>query len=469
MTKKRKRGLMEPLRFIGLLIVILALLGGVFASTLGNQTVAPTPTEDLHTPSGVVFPAVESGGTKLVTDYTYFHPSGFMSLPHFVGWDLPAQGSVDAGSSQPTVGEEVSEPAGDIKITRVGSTFINGLVLGVIHAFAEKDPNRQTPTLQDLDKFYNKENLDQAWSNFKGGWTELNRGVQGDVYVINVELKLDDNTYLGRQVSRLNGDWLMVTRLVVPNNNPALLDTLQNAVMPNFKLWDQALTTPLTWRSVADTATGYVVKFPPGWTLLGGTPGTPYTVTATLGPDTFTLVTHAEPQKALKTEDDVRSYLKTTEPNSVLQTVKAVTISDTPGFLASYQSPDTDGNLHSAQATLLNGKNGTLYVINFQSSIRKKDLLDESDQSIPPELAQVRNSFFTLPVDQMAATLTPTATLVLPTDLPTVTVAATPVPPTPVPLTATIAATATGTAVPATPVPPTATSTAAPPSPTIGF
>jgi len=134
--------------------------------------------------------------------------------------------------------------------------------------------------------------------------------------------------------------------------------------------------------------------------------------------------------------------------------VKAVTINDTSGFAISYQNPDTDGNLHSAQATLLNGKNGTLYVINFQSSLRKKDLLDENDKSIPPELAQVRNSFFTVPTDQLVPTLTPT--LAVPTDLPVITEAATAVPTaTSVPATAATAATRTSTAT-ITPAPMTA-------------
>ncbi len=464
--RKMRRRLNQPLRIVGLLLVIGAMLGGIFVSTIGNQSVALTPTDSgSPTAPGVIFPAVPSGGTQLIPDYTYFHPSGFTSLPHFVGWDLPTQGSVDAGSNQPTVGEEVSLPSGNVQITRVGSTFINGLVLGVIHAFAEKDPNRKTPTVQDLDGFYTKANLDAAWSNFKGGWKELNRGVQGNLFVINFELYLDTDTYLGRQVSQLNGDWLMAVRLVVPNNNPQLLDTLQNAVIPKFKLWNQALSTPLNWRSIADTTLGYVVKFPPDWTLLGGTRGTPYTVTATLGADTYTLVTHAEPKQATSTEAEARAYMKTAWPNSTVQTVKAVTINDTPGFAISYQNPDTDGNLHSALATLLNGKNGTLYVIDFQSSLRKKDLLDESDKTIPVELSQVRNSFFTVPADALVPTLTPTVTPVTPTEPPTATTAATTVPttavpPTAVPPTSTLPATRTATttiAPTATPVAPTAT------------
>jgi len=412
---------MDPrMRVLAVLLTVIILVTAVYGLTGTQTTVAVTPTASALTPTTVpvvVFPTVPPGGTTLTAAYTYFHPSGLLSLPYLLGWDLPDNG-----------GEEVTEPpapaagttpdASKPQITRVGATFINNETLSVIHVFAEKDPSRKAQSVADLDAYYTKDNLNGAWANFTGGWTETNRGAQGDLYILNFELKLNNSTYLARIVSRFSGEWLVVSRLVVPNNNPQLLDQLQNAIFPKIQIWTQALTVPLTWRAVADPVSGYVVKFPSEWHLVDGAPGYPYTITAPLGTDTITMTTHGESSTGIKSQDDVLTYTKKTWPNSTVQTIKAITIGTTTGFSVSYTSPDSDGNQHSAVASLLNA-NGMLYVINFQSLTRKGDLLDETNKDIPAELAQVRNSFFALPMNQMVPTLTPSPTLVPPTPLPT--------------------------------------------------
>src|SRR5258708_31681561 len=66
----------QPLRIGGLLLVIGAMLGGIFVSTIGNQSVALTATDSgSPTAPAVIFPAVPSGGTQLIPDSTHFHPA----------------------------------------------------------------------------------------------------------------------------------------------------------------------------------------------------------------------------------------------------------------------------------------------------------------------------------------------------------------------------------------------------------
>jgi hypothetical protein len=410
MNKKNKNSPNGLVRLFTLVLIVVMLLAGVasFPNGLTGQTLTPTISSGSVVPT-VQFPEVPPGGTTVISDYTYFHPSGLISLPHLEGWNIDE-----------ATGNEVFEPTESTKLTRVGSTFINGVAFSVVHAFAERDPDRKVSSVQDMDGFYTKTNLDGAWSNFTGGWTELNRRAEGDSFIINFQLNLDNNAYLGRQISRLSGEWMMVTRLVSPSNNPQLLDSLQNAVWSKYQLWPQVLSVPLKWGSIVDPVLGYIVKFPPEWKQADGSPGNPYTIEGKLGTLTITMSTRAVVGKTAKTEDEAKAYVSATWPNAGVQSVKAATVNDSSGFAVSYIAVDADGNKRSAVALLLNGNNSTLYTLNLQTSARDQDLLDPANSAIPVELTQIRNTFFIVPSDKLVPTLTPTATTIPPTPLPTI-------------------------------------------------
>jgi hypothetical protein len=437
-------------RLGALLLIVVFVLAGVVSITPQNTAQNFTPTEPPI--GGVVFPTVPPGGVPVVADYTYFHSSGLISLPFIHDWDLAPQ-SAEQGPEQRV--EPVGTPGtpGSTQSTLAGVTFINSKALSVIHAYAERDPSRNTHNIEQLNQYFNNEVLNQAWINFKAGWSELNRKIENDTLIINFELKLDDNVYLGRQLARIEQDWMMVLRLVVPNNNPPLLDQLQTAVWPHYRLWPQSLTSPISWTSVVDYALGYVVKYPPDWRKLDGVPGQPFTVSGVLGADTITLITRAEPGKAVKTVDEATAYVKANWPNATIQTAKAEAHGDATGFAVSYINPDSDGNQRSAVVTLLNGVNGTLYVANLQSSARGQDLL--VDTQAPPDLARIRASFFVVPVQNLMPTaiptITPTPTATLPGQQPLPSLPPTTVVPTVAP---TIAPTTapTGTPTPTAPV-----------------
>jgi hypothetical protein len=280
-----------------------------------------------------------------------------------------------------------------------------------VHVFVENDPSRKLATMDDLDKYYTKDILDGAWKNFTGGYKELNRSHE-EIFIINFELYLDNDTYLGRQVTKIEGDWLLTLRLVVPNNNSALLDTLQSMVIPRYHVWTQATIVPLSWASIADSAAGYIIKYPPDWKRAGGSPGSPYTVVGTLGSNNVFLETQAIPNKSVKTDADARAWVMASWPKATIQTVSPATSGQTTGFAISYANVDTDGNQASAVVTLLNGANGTLYVANLQSSARGQDFLAPANSSIPIELTEIRNTFMILPSDQLVATAIPSPTAV---------------------------------------------------------
>jgi hypothetical protein len=404
MTRKQRNTLLK--RIGALVLIFFFVFASLLTQTAQNSNIPPTPTINL-TPASVVFPPVPEGGTSVVADYSYFHSSGLMSLPHLVGWD-PAAGGPDQSSEQRIEPAPGAATEGASQLTLVGVTFISSSTLSVVHAFSERDPGRKAQNLQALDAYYDKTNLDQAWSNFTGGWKELNRGINGDLFVINFELYLSGSTYLGRQITTFENDWMMVLRLVAPNNNPRLLDQLQTAVFPKYHLWVQGLIAPISWAAVTDNVLGYMIRYPPDWRLTDGSATRPYTVTGTLGSDNITLVTRVEPNKAVNSEDDVRAWLKANFPNSTPQTIKAESHTGAQGFAVSYVVPDPDGNQQSAVATLLNGANGSLYTANLHSSARGKNFLD--DTSAPPDITRIRGSFIVVPITELVPTLVPTIT-----------------------------------------------------------
>ncbi len=431
------------LRIIALLVLVaIFAVGGLGLGsprTTTGSDVSPTP--GLGSPTALIFPTIAPGGNVIVPDRTYFHSSAIFSMPHLQGWDLAQSG------------EERVDPTQGVKITRAGATFINGNSLSVIHAFVEKDPDRTAKVLTDLDKYYDKANLDAAWSNFTGGWKETGRRTDGDKFVVDFQLGLSGNTYVGRQVAHFEGDWLMVTRLVAPNNNPSLLDQLQSNIWSGFVFYPNIAQWPITWSATADPTVGYVIKYPADWRQLNAELGKPIVVNGTLRDVTVTLTTQGEPGKVAKTEQDARAWITTLHPKAVILTVSQETRGDAMGFNISYNDPDPDGNARSALVTLLNGANGTLYSANFLTSIRGLDLLQQNNASVPPEIGQIRATLTLLSTARFVPTLTPTNTFTptatLPiTNTPIVTPTGTPAPPTAAP--ATIAPT---TPVPATSAP----------------
>jgi hypothetical protein len=437
---------------LGVLAIILILIFGTLLSasgTLNNNGATPTDTPGILTASPavptVVFPTVPAGGTVVMPSGTYLHPSGLFSIPRLLGWDAAANA------------EQTSPPNGVSQATEVGNTFINGTLLSVVHAYVNTDPTRKIGTGQDLDKYWDSKQLDSAWSNFKGGYKELNRTLTSDnISKINFELYLDGKTYLARQVARMQDDWMMVLRLVVPNNNPDLLDKLENAIVPKYHLWKAEASSPANWKSISDPDSGYFIKLAANWSVTDGAPGKLYSANGPSGPYTFTLQTHVE-SGSVRSPDEVTAWLNKNIPSASVLTVKAESRSDLSGYSASYNNPDADGNKRSGVATLLNA-NGQIYVINFQSTARELNLLDDATAKTVPELDTIRGTFLHIPSELLVPTLTPQPTL---TPLP-VTASA------PAPTTALPASAVPTTAAPATAIPSTAAPTQQVSAPTVG-
>lgn len=349
-------------------------LSGLQAFTPLDTLATITPTLD---PLARPFPTVPPEGTAVTQTGVYFHGSGLFSLPQVQGWNRPIDDPEETLAA--TAGQSTS---------RAGVTFINSEAQSVIHAYAESDPRRSLATVDDLSAYYSPAMLNEAWAQYTGGWRELNRRVEDDALVINFELTFSDQTYLGRQISRLDGEWLKVLRIVAPNNNPALLDKLTDALAPNFRLWRESLAAPLDWKTIADS--GYLIRYPSDWTQIDGGAGRPYTVSGIVDGVRYRLTTRAESSAPLQVEDQARTWLQNAAPRAQVQTMQPLSQGEVTGYQIAFQDADADGNRRSSLALLLNGEEETLLVAILQSERGGVDLLAEG---LPEPLAAIKNTF----------------------------------------------------------------------------
>lgn len=408
MTTKRRYATSEPVftakrirNILAVLFVITLLVSGAFATT-GTNVV-----NQAMTSRNASFPVVPETGTPLIPVRTQFHPTGLISLPALQDWNPP--GTEDGGLEKLVVSD------GPNGTGRVGIMLINSSALSVIHAFAEHDDAKVYNTVQELDASYTRDALQGAWASYTR-WTELSRRIEGDLSVIEFELQLEgdrsgvQNTdvYRARQLSRMENGWLLVMRLVAPENNTALLDRLQQTLWPRQRLYVTALTAPLSWNAIIDEAERYIVRYPSQWTLGGGAPNNPFTVTGPLispttgTADEVTLTTRTYPDAPMTNEAEARAWVTANVPGAV--TLRAV--QDTPDmWTVSYSVPDADGNARSGISTMKRAE-GKLYVITIRVSGRGLDLLDPVVTPNYPEMAWIRASLTVVPADALATSIT---------------------------------------------------------------
>lgn len=357
-------------------IAMLALAGLSPILTDPNTVpVAPTPA------TNALFPEVPAGGVPITLVGTYVHPSGLFTLPEISGWARPGD--------EP---EETVTPLGENFLTRAGATYINNDWASVAHAFVEDDPTNKMQSPRDLQAYYDNGRLGEAWVKYTGGWKELSRRIEGDALIIDTEMYYEQQTYLGRQISRLQGRWLMVLRLVAPNNNPGLLNALQSAYLPGFKLWETARSVPLNWKTLADFTAGYMVRYPTDWKQADGTPGKPYTLTGDFSGANYTLITQSRPVAPLTSIDEAKAWVMANIPKAAIQGAVSEDRGGVTAFSVSYTLADADGNRRSTLITLIAGAE-RLYSITL-STAGGRDLL--AQDALPGELMLLRRTLVAL-------------------------------------------------------------------------
>ncbi len=338
------------------LIIIFTFVISLFANPGTSTTVVPTSALSTPRPTSIVVPTPDSS-PNLDGALPYVHSSGLFQTfrPAGSGW------SID---------DNPFDESGD----RLDAIIQSTQRLVVIHNYVL--PGTEYDSIESLsENFLNDAYYAAEWTNYES-WEETGREVTGDTVIVDFTLSAQDVSYLARDISRLDGDTLYVARVVVPANNPPLLDLITEDVRAAFFGYDQLQAVPRAWPAYVDQQLGFVLKYPVGWQAVAGAPGRPATFRTGSGQPDATVRLEAHAAQPLASADEAEAWL-VAQDNTI--TVLGSTPLEHPtgtGYEVAYESRDAAGDRHSGLAVLLNDAAGTLFVANLQLDEGGVNLLD---------------------------------------------------------------------------------------------
>lgn len=372
---------------IGLIIIVTFVLTLV-APNLGSRS-SSSNIDPLATPrpTELVIPTPDPN-PRLEGRPVYIHSSGLFQtfMPAGSDWYVDEGESVGASATARVV---ISSPQR----------------LAVIHNYIQ--PGVQYESLAALsENFLTGQHFAGAWQDYDS-WQETGRQVTDDSVVVDFALVSQGHDYLGRSIARLFDDWLFVTRLVVPANNPLLLDRLQALVVPAFSGFKTLLALPADWPAAVDQQAGWVLKHPAEWSQVAGSPGRPMTFLLGTGNNDERVRAWTEAQTPLASAEAAQTWAANSELLAAEEVLGAQAIQREAGtgYLVGYRFRDLAGDVHSGLVALLNDDAGTLFVADLQIDPPDAALLTGED--VPAAYADARRAvaegFVVLPAASRAA------------------------------------------------------------------
>jgi hypothetical protein len=349
-SRKRAR---QSATAVGALLGVIVILTFVISliapgSKSGSNQSLPTftPFGTLPPATEVVFPPPEPN-PHLEGELPYIHSSGYFQTfrPAGSDWIIDEGGSVNASSYARVVIQSSQR-------------------LAVIHNYIQ--PGVEYESLDSLSKnFLTEQHFAGAWADYES-WQETGREITADSVIVNFDLVAGGKNYLARTTYRPDGSWLFVTRLVVPGNNPGLLDLLQKLVIPAFVGYHDLLALPEAWPAYIDQQLGFVLKHPPGWVVVAGDKGRPVTFSIASDQAKDTIRVWTVPDQAITSSEEAQAWVKNNEPGATVLGANPIQREAGNGFQVAYAFRDTAGDAHSGLIVLLNDHMSTLFVANLQ-------------------------------------------------------------------------------------------------------
>lgn len=376
---------------IGLIIIItfvLTLVAPDLGSRSANSNIDPFATPR---PTALIIPTPDPN-PHLEGRPPYIHSSGLFQtfMPAGSDWYVDEGASVQASAAARVV---ISSPQR----------------LVVIHNYIQ--PGVEYESLQALsDNFLTEQHFAGAWQDYDS-WQEVGRRVEAEQVVVDFALSSQGHDYLGRSTARLFDDWLFVARIVVPANNPPLLDRLQELVLPAFFGYKTLLALPTPWPAAVDQQAGWVLKHPPEWSQVAGSPGRPMAFLLGTGNNDERVRVWTEAGTPLDSQEAAQAWV---EASDLLQAeevlgAQAIQREAGTGYLVGYRFRDLAGDAHSGLVALLNDAAGTLFVADLQIDPPDAALL--AGENVPAAYAEARQAvaegFIVLPAVSRAAAAQP--------------------------------------------------------------
>ncbi len=402
----------------------------LFTRNQGQAQPTPAPT-DIPAPT---FPPPVEDFSAIVLDRDILDRTGLFVMAQPTGWE-PLTPLINPANPTPGTPE---------------ISLNNGALTSIIQAVLQ--PASGITTLEQVDAIYTQEFLRQSWNAYSS-WRELKREQADGRHIMDFELKnRRQQTFIARQVSWLDENWVYRLRVITPENQPALLKYLVDNLPPTVRANPALAGTPADWASYYDASTQAIIRFPASWSVTDSALGRP----ASLSGGGAEVRIEVLPGRSAADEAAARAWVAAAHPGAEVAQAQPVTRGEVQGFALAYTFATPDGDRRSGLAVLLNAAEA-LYTADLRLDRANVNLLSDEGRAAYPDAAQVMDTFTILTgVNIPTPTFTPTPTVLATNTLPP-TATATPVPPT-----------ATATPIPpsATPLPPTATATPVPPTAT---
>jgi hypothetical protein len=343
---------------IGVIIVVTTMIGLLApqlrrsTSTSNEPSVIPTPE-----PTELVIPTPDPN-PQLEGASPYFHSSGYFQAFRPAGDDWQVY----------EIPEYNVPPYAGVIMQNLDRLVViyDYLVEGV-----------EYETLDDLsENYWTDSEFADNWVNYDS-WTVVRREEVDDRLIIDFDLALDDNAFLGRTTSWMENNFLYVSRLVVPANNPALLELLYEKVTPGLIGYPALQALPQTWPVFTDRIFGFALKHPAGWGMIAGGEGRPTTFRIPSGQ----VRVQSETDQSISSVEEAEQWITENEMGVTIIESDSIEHDMGTGYQVAYSYQDAAGDRHSGLVVVLTSDDDTLHIANLQLETPDINLL-EIDETV---------------------------------------------------------------------------------------
>ncbi len=243
---------------------------------------------------------------------------------------------------------------------------------GVVEAYVER-PAEPPTTTEDVSTIFSQAALGTSWRNYSS-WAETARSVGADRLTIDFELEQQSRTFVARQQSWTDGEWVYSVRVVTPENATDQLVFTLDGVSNSLEPLKQFAGTPFEWDAYYDGASNHLLRYPDAWTITDAADGRPASFEATDG----TVAVRVETVDAdISDESGASAYVEGLANVTEVLSVQPREAGD--GYSVAYRFANFDGEGGSGLAVLLNSDEST-HVADARVLAAEADLIAAADE-----------------------------------------------------------------------------------------
>lgn len=355
---------------MALILALTTLLSAVTPNQPPAAAPEPTPAATFPPP-----PAIES----IAFTRRVLHPAGLYTVAVPEGWEV--REAVNTHQGLRTVLENAaSQSVIQVDVDRPPASAEGGAL-----------------TLDILDARFNQAWLGSSWLEYRNWEESERRRSEDERLIIDFTLQHGGQTFVARQQSWTDGEWIFSVRVVTPENATAALLHLLGGTADSLRPLKALADTPFLWNAWFDAERAHFIRYPDSWQRSDSAPGRPTSISG--GAASLRLEALEGP---VADEAAAAERVLARHSGAEVLSVSALERDTGAAWAVAWSGRDVDGDSHSGLDLLLNGADGRLHTASLRFP-GLSDLNSEEGAAAEPELAQMMRSFRLLP--ELAAEL----------------------------------------------------------------